>query len=107
MKNPIKPFVFFIATAALVSALLPAQSPEAAVPAKAAAAPKTKHVRLCEQLGLKVGKQYVIRLEAEKFHYYQVRSLGANGWVLMKDSNSSNIWLNLSQVISITPVVSF
>lgn len=107
MKNPIKPFLFFFATAALVSALLPAQSPDSGVPSKAAAAPKSKHVRLCEQLGLKVGKQYIVRLEAEKFHYYQVRSLGANGWILVKDSNSSNIWLNLSQVISITPAPSF
>ncbi|RYD42007.1 MAG: hypothetical protein EOP85_11820 [Verrucomicrobiaceae bacterium] len=73
----------------------------AAAPAKAET---TKHRRLCAQLGLKVGGRYEFMLTGnEEVHYWEVRSLGANGWILTKDSRYPATWVNLSQVIAITP----
>lgn len=78
------------------------QEPEAA---KAPAAASSKHLKLCAQLGLKVGRTYEFMLTGnEEVHYWQVRSLGENGWILAKDSRYPATWVNLSQVIAITPL---
>ena len=78
-------------------------APEAAE-APAPAAATSKHLRLCAQLGLKVGGRYEFLLTGnEEVHYWEIRSLGANGWVLAKDSRYPATWVNLSQVIAITP----
>lgn len=71
--------------------------------AKAAAA-KTKHLRLCAQLGIVVNARYEFLLAPEKIYYYEVKSLGANGWILVKGFNYPDTWVNLSQVISVTRI---
>jgi hypothetical protein len=54
-------------------------------------------------LGLKVGRTYEFRLSHhDGVHYWQIRSLGADGWILARDANSSGTWVNLSQVIAVT-----
>lgn len=74
-------------------------------PAAEAASQKTSaHLRLCEQLGLKVGQTYVFLIEGnDEYHYWTIRSLGARGWVLVSDSIHPKTWLNLSRVIAVTP----
>lgn len=68
-----------------------------------AVVPSTRHLKLCEMLGLKVGRTYQFRLSAnDGVHYWQVRSLGTDGWILARDANSSGTWVNLSQVIAVT-----
>jgi hypothetical protein len=85
--------------------------PEAAPAVMAEAAQATassagaRHLKLCEMLGLKVGRTYEFRLAAnDGVHYWQVRSLGADGWILARDANSPGTWVNLSQVIAVTPL---
>jgi len=69
----------------------------------AEAAPSSKHLKLCAMLGLKVGRTYEFMLTGnEEIHYWQVVSLGGNGWILAKDSRYPATWVNLSQVIAIT-----
>lgn len=64
----------------------------------------SKHLRLCAQLGLKVGRTYEFMIfNNEEVHYWTIRSLGANGWILVKDSRHLETWLNLSQVIAVSP----
>lgn len=75
--------------------------------AAAAPTPKTKHQRLCATLGLTVNGRYEFRLSPEKVFYYEVKSLGSNGWVLMKGFQFPDRWVNLSQVIAITPIPVF
>lgn len=73
-------------------------------PALAAAAP-TPHQALCAQLGLRVGRTYEFMIAGgEQIHYWTIRSLGANGWILAKDSRYSSTWVNLSQVTAVTPL---
>ena len=84
----------------------PAGEPVAATEASALAAPApTPHQALCAQLGLKVGGTYEFMIAGgEQIHYWTVRSLGANGWILAKDSRYSSTWVNLSQVTAVTPL---
>ncbi len=65
----------------------------------------TPHLALCAMLGLQVGRTYEFMLTGnEEVHYWTIRSLGANGWILAKDSRYPATWVNLSQVIAITPL---
>lgn len=66
----------------------------------------TRHQKLCAQLGLRVNGRYEFRLTGDQVHYYEIRSLGANGWILAKGYNYPDAWVNLSQVISVTLVPS-
>jgi hypothetical protein len=76
----------------------------APAPEPAPAAGK-RHLELCAMLGLKVGRTYEFMLTGnEQFHYWQIRSLGANGWILAKDARYPATWVNLSQVIAVTPI---
>jgi hypothetical protein len=80
---------------------------EPALPKEAAlAAPApTPHQALCAQLGLRVGGTYEFMIAGgDQFHYWTVRSLGANGWILAKDSRYASTWVNLSQVTAVTPL---
>jgi hypothetical protein len=77
-----------------------AESAPAAEPA-----PTSKHLKLCAMLGLKVGRTYEFLLTGnEEIHYWQIRSLGEDGWILAKDARYPATWVNLSQVIAITPL---
>ena len=70
------------------------------VPAKT-----SSHLKLCAQLGLKVGWTYEFMISGnDESHYWTIRSLGAGGWILVKDSRYAATWLNLSRVIALTPV---
>lgn len=81
----------------------PAPAPTATETQAPAAAAKTRHLKLCEMLGLQVGRTYEFRLsDNDGVHYWQIRSLGADGWILARDANSSGTWVNLSQVIAVT-----
>jgi hypothetical protein len=63
------------------------------------------HLTLCAMLGLKVGRTYEFMLTGnEEVHYWTIRSLGANGWILAKDSRYPATWVNLSQIIAVTPL---
>lgn len=65
------------------------------------------HLRLCAMLGLKEGRTYMFRIAStDNVHYWTVRSLGARGWILARDSYTTETWVNLSQVISVTPIAS-
>ncbi|RYD22589.1 MAG: hypothetical protein EOP88_07465 [Verrucomicrobiaceae bacterium] len=95
---------------AFTSPTLPAQAAEEETAPEAARAPAasatTKHLKLCAQLGLKVGRTYEFMLTGnEEVHYWQIRSLGESGWILAKDSRYPATWVNLSQVIAITPLI--
>jgi hypothetical protein len=73
-------------------------------PPHAVAAP-APHEALCAQLGLKVGRTYEFMIAGgEQIHYWTIRSLGANGWILAKDSRYPSTWVNLSQVTAVTPL---
>jgi hypothetical protein len=90
-------------TTPTVLAQAPASDP-APEAAKTPAAATNKHLKLCAQLGLKVGGRYEFLLTGnEELHYWEIRSLGANGWILAKDSLHPATWVNLSHVIAITP----
>lgn len=70
-----------------------------------AAATTSKHLKLCAQLGLRVGGRYEFMLTGnDEVHYWEIRSLGADGWILARDSRYSATWVNLAQVIAITPI---
>jgi hypothetical protein len=95
-----------VCTAAYVSTMVRAETAGAQAPEVAAlrttgkpAQPKTnKHLKLCAQLGLKVGLTYEFMVfNNEEVHYWTIRSLGARGWILVKDSRYPETWLNLSQ----------
>lgn len=82
-----------------------AESPASEPTAETAPPPeKTNgHLRLCAMLGLTVGSRYEFMLSGnEELHYWQVVSLGANGWILAKDSRYPATWVNLSQVTAVT-----
>ena len=81
----------------------PASAPQ---PAAEVTPPATNnHLKLCEMLGLKEGRTYeFIISNNEDVHYWTIRSLGARGWILVKDSRYPATWLNLSQVIAVTPI---
>ena len=82
-----------------------ADEPLAAKAATAAPAATNRHLKLCAMLGLKVGRTYEFMLTGnDQVHYWQIRSLGANGWILAKDSRYPATWVNLSQVIAVTPL---
>ncbi len=76
------------------------------LPSPAPAAEKSNsHLKLCAQLGLKVGRTYeMMSFNNEEVHYWTIRSLGGRGWILVEDSRHSETWLNLSQLIAVTPV---
>jgi hypothetical protein len=98
---------FFLA-AALLSPLVSAE-PAAPAEARSHAAPASdktsRHLKLCAQLGLTPGGTYEFMISGnEEVHYWTVRSLGAKGWILVKDSRYPETWLNLSRVIAVTPV---
>lgn len=92
-------------------ALTPTLSANPAAPApksaaKAAPKKKTPHQKLCAMLGLEPGKRYEMLLQPGNMYYYQVKELGANGWVKMQGfNNAPDQWVNLSQVISISPII--
>lgn len=94
-----------LAQSPTVLAESPAGEPEPEAARAPAAAATSKHLKLCAQLGLKVGRTYEFMLTGnEEVHYWQIRSLGANGWILAKDSRYPATWVNLSQVIAIIPL---
>jgi hypothetical protein len=64
----------------------------------------TGHLKLCAMLGLKANARYEFLLVGNEVHDYEIRSLGANGWILTKGYNYPDAWVNLSQVISVTPI---
>ncbi|MES2474493.1 MAG: hypothetical protein V4640_01840 [Verrucomicrobiota bacterium] len=75
--------------------------------AEAAPEVATAHLKLCTQLGLKVGWTYEFMIAGnDEVHYWTVRSLGARGWILVKDSRYAATWLNLSRVIAVSAVSS-
>ena len=79
--------------------------PSAAETTAAAPARSNPHLRLCAQLGLKAGRTYEFMIfNNEEVHYWTILSLGAKGWIRVKDSRHPESWLNLSQVIAVTPV---
>jgi len=96
------------ALAAFLSTGLPASAQQAAPePAEEAAptpAATNAHLQLCSMLGIRVGGRYEFQLGGGELHYWEVRSLGANGWILAKDSRFNATWVNLSQVISVTNI---
>lgn len=72
---------------------------------RSAPAKTNRHLKLCAQLGLKAGNTYEFMISGnEEVHYWTIRSLGAKGWILVKDSRYPGTWLNLSRVIAVTPV---
>ena len=83
----------------------PAAMPENAEAAASApaAAGANKHLKLCQMLGLKVNSRYEFMIAGNEYHYWEVRSLGANGWIQVRDSRHASSWVNLSQVIAVTP----
>lgn len=92
------------ATIATLVSAEPGSGPPAASLASSAA-PTNRHTKLCQQLGLKPGRTYEFMISGnEEVHYWTVRSLGAKGWILVKDSRYPETWLNLSRVIAVTPV---
>jgi hypothetical protein len=81
---------------------VPSDPLEAKATATAPAA-TNRHLKLCAMLGLKVGRTYEFMLSGnDQVHYWQVRSLGANGWILAKDARYPATWVNLSQVTAVT-----
>lgn len=102
-----------LAVVACAAALIPLSvraepaAGEPAAEAESAPAPASnkRHLELCEMLGLQVGRTYEFMLTGNnELHYWQVRSLGAKGWILAKDSRYPATWVNLSQVIAVTPL---
>jgi hypothetical protein len=92
-------------TSLTVRAESAADEPLAAKAATVAPAATNRHLKLCAMLGLKVGRTYEFMITGnEGVHYWQIRSLGANGWILAKDSRYPATWVNLSQVIAVTPL---
>ncbi len=108
MKTYTKTTCSILAALFALQATLTAQTQAPEIPANEAVSPPKKlsaHLKLCALLGLKVGSVYEFRLNGNsEFHYWEVSSLGDNGWILAKDSSPSKTWVNLSQIISITPV---
>ncbi len=83
----------------------PAAAEAASEPAPSAAAATSAHQKLCAMLGLKVGGRYVFQLEGnDEYHFWEVKSLGGNGWILAKDSLSEATWVNLSGIVAIKPI---
>ncbi len=82
-------------------------APEAAAEAAPVAPPTkiTRHLALCAMLGLQVGRTYEFVISNNNdVHYWTIRSLGDKGWILARDSRYAATWVNLSQVIAVTPV---
>ncbi len=85
-----------------------AESAEIAPPAEepAAAAVTNPHLALCAMLGLQVCRSYEFMLTGnQEIHYWTIRSLGANGWILAKDTRYPATWVNLSQIIAVSPLI--
>lgn len=85
-----------------------ADSPNESAEETAPVAPPVKlnrHLALCAMLGLQVGRTYEFVIsDNTDVHYWTIRSLGDKGWILVKDSRYPATWVNLSQVIAVTPI---
>jgi hypothetical protein len=93
--------------AAIITPRALAESPAGEIAMDSVSAPveANPHKALCATLGLRVGGTYEFMLSGNnEIHYWQIRSLGANGWILTKDSRHPATWVNLSQIIAITPL---
>lgn len=64
----------------------------------------TDHQKLCKMLGIVVGGRYEFLLGGNEIHYWEIRSLGANGWILCRDSRYYTTWVNISNVVSVTRI---
>ncbi len=85
----------------------PARDATAETSREPAAAARNKHQKLCDQLGLYVGSRYEFMLTGnDEVHYWEIRSLGANGWIQVRDSRYLVTWVNLSQIIAISKISS-
>ena len=102
MKTYLLLAALVLATPAAIAQAPASEPAPLAAPAKA----NNRHLKLCAMLGLKVGLTYEFLLTGnEEIHFWEVRSLGANGWILARDSRSPATWVNLSQIIAITPII--
>jgi hypothetical protein len=97
-----------VAWAAAQTTLIVRAESTASEPAAETAPPvveTNRHLMLCAMLGLKVGSNYEFMLTGnDGLHYWQIVSLGGNGWILARDSRYPATWVNLSQVIAVTPI---